>query len=132
MCSCMHFKGMSAACLFREQEAHKVTFPWIYRDTIQLNHLAVTDLGFQGEQSQTGLTCAELGVHSVLECSRLSSEEGMDGSSPLTHFIIDVQVLYLSGRNFPFEILLVCRGVVNVPLLAVFKAALDGTLGGLV
>lgn len=27
MCSCMYFKGMSAAFLFREQEAHKAMFP---------------------------------------------------------------------------------------------------------
>lgn len=50
----------------------------------------------------------------------------MNGSSPLTHFIIDMQVLHLRGRNFPFEILLLCREVVGVPLLAAFKAGLDG------
>lgn len=55
----------------------------------------------------------------------------MDGSLPSTHFIIGMQVLHLTGRNFPFEILFVCRGVVEVPFLAVFKAWLDEALNDL-
>lgn len=69
MCSCMYFKGRSAACLFREQGAHKAAFPQFYRDTIQLNSLAVTDPWSQSEQLQTKQTCAWLWVQSAQEWS---------------------------------------------------------------
>lgn len=69
MCSCMYFKGRSAACLLREQEAHKAAFPQFYRDTIQLEILAVAGCWSLSEQLQTEQTCFWLWVQSVHECS---------------------------------------------------------------